>query len=569
MVTYTNGNGAQIQWIYNLRNLPTTITYPGPLNVVRGYDNAGRWTSVQDWNSNTTTFGYDADSNLTSETFPAASGVVDSFTFNAADQMTGATSSKSGSNITPFPSTYTRDSANQLTSDTSAASGTGSYKYTLLNQLCYAGSSSTNACTSPPTGSISYTYDAADNLTKKGTVFQAFNNSDELCWTASSSAACASPPSGKTTYQYDTRGNRTGVTPSVGQAQTLTYDQANRLTTYAAASTTSYGYNGDGLRMCKVAGSSTQSCQAIGASQFLWDVATPLPLLVKDGTIAYVYGPGGLPLEQINGSTTLWYHHDQIGSTRLITDSTGTSQATYTYDPYGGLASSTGTVTNPFRFAAQYQDPSATESGFYYLRTRFYDLATGQFITVDPVLKTTRQGYSYAKQTPLNASDPSGLCAGWDLGCYANSAWHAASNQVDYISLSGTVSLGPLPVGVTFGLTYTRTGHLYGTVGGGVMSPGGSADLRAGHIFGAHKPSDVDSYVKEWSVTAAGMWPLFPDPEVPIGVGPSGGVTWGYPFQRTDPGAFSGEGGVGAGTPSGSVCGTYSWQIPGIQGPSW
>ena len=70
MVSYTNGNGAQIQWQYNLRNQATTITYPGSLNVTRGYDSAGRWTSVQDWNANTTNFAYDADSNLTTETFP-------------------------------------------------------------------------------------------------------------------------------------------------------------------------------------------------------------------------------------------------------------------------------------------------------------------------------------------------------------------------------------------------------------------------------------------------------------------------------------------------------------------
>jgi hypothetical protein len=44
----------------------------------------------------------------------------------------------------------------------------------------------------------------------------------------------------------------------------------------------------------------------------------------------------------------LWYDHDQLGSTPLISSSTGVSQATYTYDPYGGLASSTGSITNPF-----------------------------------------------------------------------------------------------------------------------------------------------------------------------------------------------------------------------------
>jgi len=407
MVSYQNGNGAQVLWVYNLRNLPITITYPGPLNVTRGYDNDGRWTSVLDWNSNATTFGYDADSNLTTETFPTASGVVDTFTFNAADQMTAVASVKGGS-TTLFSASYTRDSANRLASDTSAASGTGSYKYTPLNEVCYAGSSSTNACTSPPTGSIPYTYDAADNLTKKGTVQQAFNNADELCWTASTSSSCSTPPSGAATFQYDTRGNRTGVTPSGGQAQTLTFDQANRMTKFAAASTTSYGYNGDGLRMCKYAGSSAQPCSAVGASQFLWDVAGSLPLLLKDGSTAYVYGPGGLPLEQVNTSATYWYHHDQIGSTRLITNSTVSTPhpATYTYDPYGGLASITESITNPFRFSGEYQD---SESNLYYLRARYYDSNTAQFISLDPLVELTRQPYSYVADNPLNTLDPLGL----------------------------------------------------------------------------------------------------------------------------------------------------------------
>jgi RHS repeat-associated protein len=405
MVSYRNGHGDQVAWVYNLRNLPTTITYPGPLNVTRNYDNAGRWTSVQDWNSNTTNFGYDADSNLTTQTFPAASGVVDAFSFNAADQMTNVASMKGASTL--FSAGYGRDNANQLVSDSSAASGTGSYKYTTLNQLCYAGSSNGTACSTPPTGSIAYKYDAADNLIQKGTTQQAFNNAAELCWTASTSSACSTPPTGATTYQYDTRGNRANVNPSGGQAQTLTFDQAKRLTKFAAASTTSYGYNGDGLRMCKYAGSSAQPCSAVGATQFLWDVAGSLPLLLKDGSTSYVYGPGGLPLEQVNTSATYWYHHDQLGSTRLITNSTATTPhpATYTFDPYGGIASINESITNPLRFTAQYQD---SESGLYYLRARYYDPSTGQFISRDPAVASTRQPYAYATGNPINDSDPSG-----------------------------------------------------------------------------------------------------------------------------------------------------------------
>jgi RHS repeat-associated protein len=396
--TYTNGNAAQVQWAYNLRSLPTTITYPGSLNVTRGYDAAGRWTSLQDWNSNTTTFGYDLDSNLTTETFPVASGVVDTFTFDAADQLTADASNKGGTNL--FSVTYSRDAANQLASDSSAASGTSSYKYTPLNQVCYAGSSNTNGCASPPTGSNAYKYDGADNLTQKGSIQQAFNNADELCWTSSTSSACSTPPSGATTYQYDNRGNRTGVTPTGGQAQTLTYDQANRLTRYATSSTTTYAYNADGLRMRKTTGSTTQ---------FVWDLAGSLPRLLKDGTTAYVYGPGGLPVEQVNGSTVYYLHHDQLGSTRLLTDSAGAAQATYTYDSYGNLASSTGSVTNPLRFAGEYQDG---ESGLYFLRARYYDPLTAQFISRDRLTGTTRQPYSYVSGNPLNGSDPSGLYTG-------------------------------------------------------------------------------------------------------------------------------------------------------------
>jgi len=426
MVSYQNGNGAQVQWSYNLRNLPITITYPGSLNVTRGYDNAGRWASVQDWNSNTTGFGYDADSNLTTETFPSGSGVIDTFTFNAADQVTNVASMKGASTL--FSAGYSRDANNQLASDSSAASGIASYRYTALNQVCYAGSTNSSACSSPPTGSIAYKYDAADNLTQKGSVQQAFNVADELCWTASSSAACASPPSGATTYQYDPRGNRTNVTPSVGQAQTLTYDQSNRFTKFAAASTTSYGYNGDGLRMCKYAGSSTQPCQAGGAAQYVWDIAGSLPLVLKDATTAYVSGPGGLPIEQVNSTATYWFHHDQIGSIRLVTNATGGTAATYTFDPYGALASSTnpGGITNPFGFSGQYQD---SESGLYYLRARYYDGGTAQFLNLDPAVDATRETYAYVSNDPLNGQDPRGLC--WpSWACGIQHAIGSATQQV-------------------------------------------------------------------------------------------------------------------------------------------
>ena len=396
MTSYTNGGGAQVRYVYNLRNLPTTITYPGSLNVARGFDDAGRLASVQDWLGNTTSFGYDANSNLTTETLPAGTGIVDTFSVDAADRLTAISDVKGGSTIL-FSATYSRDNANQLVSDSSMPSATGSYRYTTLNQVCYAGSSGSMSCATPPSGATAYVYDASDNLTQMGNSQQAFNSADQLCWTASAAGSCAAPPSGATRYSYDARGNRTQVMPPNSGATILSYDQANRLTGYGSSAT--YSYNGDGLRMSKsISGTTTQ---------FLWDLASSLPLLLKDGSTAYISGPAGLPLEQVNGSSVSWLHHDQLGSTRLVTDNAGQSQATYAFDAYGSLTATTGTVNNPLRYAGQYLD---AESNLYQMRARYYDPGTGQFLSRDPAAASTREPYSYVGGSPINRLDPSGLC---------------------------------------------------------------------------------------------------------------------------------------------------------------
>lgn len=294
LTSFTDGHNDQVQYQYNLRGLITQITYPGGLPVVRGYDNAGRWTTVQDWLGNSTTFGYDANSNLTTKTLPTSTGIVDTSGYNASDQNTSISDVKN-STTTLFSATYGRDNAGQVASDTSLPTGVAADRYTSLNQLCYSGSSTTNACNTPPSGAQAYGFDAADNLTNANGTTQSFNAGDELCWTVSgaSSNGCGSAPAGATTYSYDPRGNRTTVTPSSGSALHLGYDQANRLSSYGQGSTTTatYAYNGDGLRMSKTVSGVT--------SQFTWDMVSSTALMLSDGTSDYVYGPGNLVLEQI------------------------------------------------------------------------------------------------------------------------------------------------------------------------------------------------------------------------------------------------------------------------------
>ncbi len=111
-----------------------------------------------------------------------------------------------------------------------------------------------------------------------------------------------------------------------------------------------------------------------------------------------MYGPSEISIEQINTENKVQYlHHDQAGSTRLITNSTGTTEGAYTYNAYGNQTGHTGTATTPLGYDAQY---TSSDTGLVYLRARIYDPATAQFLTVDPAVLLTGAPYNYAEDNP-------------------------------------------------------------------------------------------------------------------------------------------------------------------------
>jgi RHS repeat-associated protein len=268
----------------------------------------------------------------------------------------------------------------------------------------------------------------------------------------------------QTSYGYDAQGNRTSVLPRTGSPVTLIYDQANRLTGYGGTAT--YAYDGGGLRMSKTVSGT--------ATAFTWDTHSHLPLLLADGTTSYVYGPGGLPLEQVTASGTLYYHQDQLDSTRALTNASGSVVATYSYDPYGNFTGSTGTVTNPFGYAGQYTD---AETGFQHLRARYYDPATAQFLSRDPLATVTWDAYGYVGRNPLNLVDPAGLNP-WTTPTvlpspeYINAAYHLGSSIRDVsegvLKLSGGTLLDETGIGAVEGVPLQISGAY--DLGSGVNS---------------------------------------------------------------------------------------------------
>jgi RHS repeat-associated protein len=116
--------------------------------------------------------------------------------------------------------------------------------------------------------------------------------------------------------------------------------------------------------------------------------------------------PVSVIFEQISsGGTVTYLQHDQQGSTRLLTGSTGTVTSKCTYGAYGSLTCE-GTATTPLGYDGQY---TSSDTGLIYLRKRTYDPATAQFLSTDPDVGLTRAPYDYTLDNPLNFSDPNSL----------------------------------------------------------------------------------------------------------------------------------------------------------------
>jgi RHS repeat-associated protein len=101
---------------------------------------------------------------------------------------------------------------------------------------------------------------------------------------------------------------------------------------------------------------------------------------------------------------TSYYEQDGIGSVSALSSSAGALANTYSYDSFGNLTASTGTITNPFRYTGREFD---SETGSYYYRARFYDPASGRFMGEDPA-RFDQGGnfYVYVSNNPVLFIDP-------------------------------------------------------------------------------------------------------------------------------------------------------------------
>ena len=135
----------------------------------------------------------------------------------------------------------------------------------------------------------------------------------------------------------------------------------------------------------------------------------------------FFYDANRTPFALKTNNTVYYYVTNLQGDVIQLVDSTGTAVATYEYDPYGNIISQSGDLAdlNPLRYRGYYYD---SETGFYYVSSRYYDPEIGRFINAD-VLVSTGQGllgnnmFAYCRNNPVCRIDVTGMA---DADCYDN-----------------------------------------------------------------------------------------------------------------------------------------------------
>ena len=404
-----NGNLTQVTdrksqvtaYAYDALDRLATITYQGGATVTYTYDAGDRVTSIADSVNGTITRGYDDLDRLTSET--TAQGTI-SYSYDAAGRRSTAT-------VTGQPAvSYGYDAANQLTSVTQGTATVG---------LAYDLAGRRSSLTLPNGVVTTYGYDAADALTS-------------LQW------ALGGTPLGDLTYGYDLAGRRvtiggsfarTNIPPALTSA---TYDLGNRLLTWDGTSytydlngnltgdgTTTYAWNARN-QLTAIAGGATGgfTYDALGrrTSRTVGGVTTNY---LYDGVDAVQEQIGGSPsanyllglgiderFTRTDGTGTVGYLVDALGSTVALADAAGAVATSYTYEPYGITTQGGVGSANPARYTGREEDGT----GLYYYRARYYDPRRQRFVSEDPTAAAGGLNlFAYANSAPIFYSDPLGL----------------------------------------------------------------------------------------------------------------------------------------------------------------
>ena len=199
-------------------------------------------------------------------------------------------------------------------------------------------------------------------------------------------------------------------------------------------------------------------------------------------TLDFLYDQSGRPYmlylttTTASGTTSAPYYYilNLQGDVIHLVNTSGVAVACYTYDPYGAILTSAGSLAdvNPLRYRGYYYD---SDINLYYLQSRYYDPTLGRFITADSYT-STGQGFlglnmfMYCGNCPVNKADSTGKFFEELWGYFVE----AVEGAVSYFTTAGATALadgpelgpadivgGAMAVG---GIIYCLSSALYNTL---------------------------------------------------------------------------------------------------------
>ena len=233
-----------------------------------------------------------------------------------------------------------------------------------------------------------------------------------------------------TTYYYDDFGNLIHRELADGEVQNYFYDLHDQLVKAeifkkdGTKETWAYTYDALGRRIGKGRLKTSQevSDDLENQTRFVWDGSHLLQEVHPDGRYTYIYtDPDSYePLAQVRDWTTAdgenrqqthYFHCDQIGIPREMTDKDGNLLWFGRYTGWGRLKEETKVTDSayqPFRLQNQYAD---RETGLHYNFFRYYEPDAGRFVNQDPIgLRGGNNLYTFAPNVQMSI-DPLGLAA--------------------------------------------------------------------------------------------------------------------------------------------------------------
>ncbi|MFJ2256925.1 RHS repeat-associated core domain-containing protein [Streptomyces sp. NPDC087844] len=369
-------------------------TYKDPSGTVRyTYSKTNQLESLTDPFGQKTGYEYNANDARSKVSYPG--GAVQSITRDKSNRATAIKASSSKGTLMDLAYSYaytsgsTTKDGTKIRTRTDAAEGlTRTYDYDSAGHLTFTKETKGTATNN----SWLYCYDGAGNLTSQGTA-----------------AGCP----GGSTYTYNAASQITGKN---GSTANWSHDQAGNET--AAAPTAEATRTGGEWSDFSQQTSITQGGTAYKGRY----ASTDNSERTQFGSTAFHHGPLGLSSQTAGGvdtnftreaggnlnsfrtqGKTYYYLADSLGTVEAVVNADGEKVNTYTYSPRG-VTSSNETVSQPYRFAGGYQDPT----GLYHNKARFYDPNVGRFTQPDPSGLETNP-YLYASGDPTNRIDPAGL----------------------------------------------------------------------------------------------------------------------------------------------------------------